>query len=104
MGSTRAPFDLKTGQQKHCFRHNVTALGYQHHRPVRGLAFVRDASAHHAAMTLGAEYYVETSGAERDSYNWTPESSRRARGRAPATMRNRKRRGSRRREEILWIC
>ena len=45
-----------------------------------GLAFVRDAKAHHAAMTLGAEYYVETTGAERDNYNWTPESSRRARG------------------------
>ncbi len=45
-----------------------------------GLVFVRDAAAHHAAMTLGAEYYVETTGSERDSYNWTPESSRRARG------------------------
>jgi glutamate/tyrosine decarboxylase-like PLP-dependent enzyme len=45
-----------------------------------GLAFVRDASAHHAAMTLGAEYYIETAGGERDNYNWTPESSRRSRG------------------------
>ena len=45
-----------------------------------GLAFVRDAAAHHAAMTLGAAYYVETSGSERDNYNWAPESSRRARG------------------------
>jgi len=45
-----------------------------------GLVFVRDAAAHHAATTLGAEYYVETAGAERDPYNWTPESSRRARG------------------------
>jgi glutamate/tyrosine decarboxylase-like PLP-dependent enzyme len=45
-----------------------------------GLSFVRDASAHQAAMTLGAAYYVETAGAERDSYNWVPESSRRARG------------------------
>jgi glutamate/tyrosine decarboxylase-like PLP-dependent enzyme len=45
-----------------------------------GLAFVRDAAAHHAPMTLGAEYYVETAGDERDNYNWTPESSRRARG------------------------
>lgn len=33
-----------------------------------------------APMTLGAEYYVETAGGERDNYNWTPESSRRARG------------------------
>jgi glutamate/tyrosine decarboxylase-like PLP-dependent enzyme len=45
-----------------------------------GLSFVRDATAHHAAMTLGAAYYVETAGSERDSYNWVPESSRRARG------------------------
>jgi glutamate/tyrosine decarboxylase-like PLP-dependent enzyme len=45
-----------------------------------GLVFVRDASAHHASMTLGAEYYIETTGGERDNYNWTPESSRRARG------------------------
>ena len=45
-----------------------------------GLVFVREASTHHAAMRLGAEYYIETAGAERDPYNWTPESSRRARG------------------------
>ncbi len=45
-----------------------------------GLVFVRDAAPHHAAMALGAEYYIETAGAERDPYNWTPESSRRARG------------------------
>jgi len=45
-----------------------------------GLVFVRDGATHHATMTLGAEYYVETAGGERDNYNWTPESSRRARG------------------------
>ena len=45
-----------------------------------GLVFVRDAAAHHQAMTLGAPYYIETQGAERDPYNWVPESSRRARG------------------------
>jgi glutamate/tyrosine decarboxylase-like PLP-dependent enzyme len=45
-----------------------------------GIVIVRDAAAHHAAMTLGAAYYVETAGGERDSYNWVPESSRRARG------------------------
>jgi glutamate/tyrosine decarboxylase-like PLP-dependent enzyme len=45
-----------------------------------GLVFVRDAPVHHAAMTLGAAYYVETAGGERDPYNWVPESSRRARG------------------------
>lgn len=45
-----------------------------------GIVIVRDAAAHHAAMTLGAAYYVETAGGERDGYNWAPESSRRARG------------------------
>jgi glutamate/tyrosine decarboxylase-like PLP-dependent enzyme len=45
-----------------------------------GLAFVRDPAPHHEAMTLGAAYYVETAGEERDPYNWVPESSRRARG------------------------
>lgn len=45
-----------------------------------GLVFVRDTRAHRTAMTLGASYYVETGGGERDPYNWVPESSRRARG------------------------
>jgi glutamate/tyrosine decarboxylase-like PLP-dependent enzyme len=45
-----------------------------------GIVIVRDAAAHHASMTLGAAYYVETAGGERDNYNWVPESSRRARG------------------------
>jgi glutamate/tyrosine decarboxylase-like PLP-dependent enzyme len=45
-----------------------------------GISIVRDAAAHHAAMTLGATYYVETEGEERDNYNWVAESSRRARG------------------------
>jgi glutamate/tyrosine decarboxylase-like PLP-dependent enzyme len=45
-----------------------------------GIVVVRDAAAHHASMTLGAAYYVETAGGERDPYNWVPESSRRARG------------------------
>jgi glutamate/tyrosine decarboxylase-like PLP-dependent enzyme len=45
-----------------------------------GIVIVQDAAAHHAAMTLGAAYYVETAGGERDPYNWVPESSRRARG------------------------
>ena len=45
-----------------------------------GIVIVRNAAAHHAAMTLGAAYYVETAGDERDGYNWVPESSRRARG------------------------
>jgi glutamate/tyrosine decarboxylase-like PLP-dependent enzyme len=45
-----------------------------------GIVIVRDGAAHHASMTLGAAYYVETAGGERDPYNWVPESSRRARG------------------------
>jgi glutamate/tyrosine decarboxylase-like PLP-dependent enzyme len=45
-----------------------------------GLAFCAHPNAHHAAMTLGAAYYVETAGGERDPYNWVAESSRRARG------------------------
>ncbi|HEV7810465.1 MAG TPA: aminotransferase class V-fold PLP-dependent enzyme, partial [Candidatus Limnocylindrales bacterium] len=45
-----------------------------------GIVIVRDVAAHHAAMTLGAAYYVETAGGERDPYNWVAESSRRARG------------------------
>ena len=45
-----------------------------------GIVIIADAAAHHAAMTLGASYYVETAGTERDPYNWVAESSRRARG------------------------
>ena len=45
-----------------------------------GLAFVRDAAAHHAAMSLGAAYYVVAADSERDGFDWTPELSRRARG------------------------
>jgi glutamate/tyrosine decarboxylase-like PLP-dependent enzyme len=45
-----------------------------------GIVIVRDAAAHHAALTLGAAYSVESDGGERDNYNWVPESSRRARG------------------------
>jgi glutamate/tyrosine decarboxylase-like PLP-dependent enzyme len=45
-----------------------------------GIVICRDPRPHHAAMTLGAAYYVETAGGERDNYNWVPESSRRARG------------------------
>ncbi len=45
-----------------------------------GIVLVRDREAHRLAMTLGAAYYVETAGGERDPYNWVAESSRRARG------------------------
>ncbi|OGO56269.1 MAG: pyridoxal-dependent decarboxylase [Chloroflexi bacterium RBG_16_72_14] len=59
-----------------------------------GLSFVAHPAAHQAAMTLGAAYYVETTGAERDPYNWVPESSRRARGfTAWAALRSLGRRG-----------
>jgi glutamate/tyrosine decarboxylase-like PLP-dependent enzyme len=45
-----------------------------------GIALVRQRGAHEGSMRLGAAYYVETAGAERDPDNWVPESSRRARG------------------------
>src|ERR1051325_6345993 len=45
-----------------------------------GIAFVRDAAAHRAAMTLHASYYVTAHRAERDNCDWVPEASRRARG------------------------
>src|SRR6202012_2636932 len=44
-----------------------------------GLAFVRDATAHRAAMTL-ATSYLPAGGAARDQIDWNPEFSRRARG------------------------
>ncbi len=44
-----------------------------------GLAFVRDEAALRGAMSSSAPYYL-TSGAARDPINYTPESSRRARG------------------------
>jgi aromatic-L-amino-acid decarboxylase len=44
-----------------------------------GLAFVRDAEAHRAAMTLSTSY-LPAGGAARDQIDWNPEFSRRARG------------------------
>jgi glutamate/tyrosine decarboxylase-like PLP-dependent enzyme len=44
-----------------------------------GLAFVRDAGAHRAAMARSAAY-LQRSTVDRDNYEWTPEFSRRARG------------------------
>jgi glutamate/tyrosine decarboxylase-like PLP-dependent enzyme len=44
-----------------------------------GLAFVRDAGAHRAAMTLSTSY-LPAGGAARDQLDWNPEFSRRARG------------------------
>jgi glutamate/tyrosine decarboxylase-like PLP-dependent enzyme len=45
-----------------------------------GIALVRDAAAHKTAMTGRAAYLIQSSGAERDPQDWTPEFSRRARG------------------------
>lgn len=44
-----------------------------------GLAFVRDAAAHRAAMTLSTSY-LPAAAAARDQIDWNPEFSRRARG------------------------
>ncbi|HEX3367677.1 pyridoxal phosphate-dependent decarboxylase family protein [Phenylobacterium sp.] len=44
-----------------------------------GLAFIRDAEAHRAAMTLSTSY-LPAGGAARDQIDWNPEFSRRARG------------------------
>jgi glutamate/tyrosine decarboxylase-like PLP-dependent enzyme len=45
-----------------------------------GIVICRDPEAHQMAMTLGAAYYVIGEGGQRDSMNFVPESSRRARG------------------------
>ncbi|MFP3588590.1 aminotransferase class V-fold PLP-dependent enzyme [Paraburkholderia sp. SIMBA_055] len=45
-----------------------------------GFAIVRDASAHHRAMTVQASYLPVTGEAVRDPKEWVPELSRRARG------------------------
>lgn len=45
-----------------------------------GVAIVRHAEDHRAAMTSAAAYLIQTRGAERDAVDWVPEFSRRARG------------------------
>ncbi|MCE5233884.1 MAG: aminotransferase class V-fold PLP-dependent enzyme [Mizugakiibacter sp.] len=45
-----------------------------------GVAIVRHAEDHRAAMTSAAAYLIQTGGAERDAVDWVPEFSRRARG------------------------
>jgi glutamate/tyrosine decarboxylase-like PLP-dependent enzyme len=45
-----------------------------------GVAIVRHAEDHRAAMTSTAAYLIQTGGAERDAVDWVPEFSRRARG------------------------
>jgi glutamate/tyrosine decarboxylase-like PLP-dependent enzyme len=59
-----------------------------------GLAIVKDAYAHRAAMSASAAYLMHAAGRERDNFDWVPEFSRRARG-IPiyATLRSLGRRG-----------
>jgi glutamate/tyrosine decarboxylase-like PLP-dependent enzyme len=45
-----------------------------------GVAIVADPAVHRASLTARASYLVQTSGAERDPFEWVPEFSRRARG------------------------
>ncbi len=45
-----------------------------------GIAIVAHPEAHRSAMGASAAYLVQTAGAERDPFDWTPEFSRRARG------------------------
>ena len=45
-----------------------------------GLAFCTDAAAHRAALTMSAAYLAAAPEGRRDATDWTPESSRRARG------------------------
>ncbi len=60
-----------------------------------GIAIVRDSEAHRAAMSATAAYLVQAAGQERDSFDWVPEFSRRARGFAIyATLRSLGRRGA----------
>jgi glutamate/tyrosine decarboxylase-like PLP-dependent enzyme len=45
-----------------------------------GVAIVRHAEDHRAAMTSAAAYLIQSDGEERDAVDWVPEFSRRARG------------------------
>ena len=45
-----------------------------------GLVFCAHPEAHRAALTAHADYLEQTAGQERDSFEWAPEFSRRARG------------------------
>lgn len=59
-----------------------------------GLAFTAHPEAHRAAMSMDAAYLVRTAGEPREPMDWTPESSRRARGFAVyAALRSLGRRG-----------
>jgi glutamate/tyrosine decarboxylase-like PLP-dependent enzyme len=59
-----------------------------------GLAFTAHPEAHRAAMSMDAAYLVRSAGEPREPMDWTPESSRRARGFAIyAALRSLGRRG-----------
>jgi glutamate/tyrosine decarboxylase-like PLP-dependent enzyme len=45
-----------------------------------GFAFVKDREAHHAAMSITADYFIAPDGGGRDQMDWNPEWSRRPRG------------------------
>jgi glutamate/tyrosine decarboxylase-like PLP-dependent enzyme len=45
-----------------------------------GVVFCADPKAHRAAMTSHAAYFADAGAWRRDAFDWTPESSRRARG------------------------
>lgn len=44
-----------------------------------GIVIVRDAAAHHGAMSVKASYLEQSAGTERDELDWVPEFSRRGR-------------------------
>ena len=67
-----------------------------------GIAIVRDSQAHRAAMSATAAYFVQAAGQQRDSFEWVPEFSRRARGfTVYAALRSLGRRGA---GELIERC
>ncbi len=67
-----------------------------------GIAIVRDSQAHRAAMSATAAYLVQAAGQQRDSFDWVPEFSRRARGfTVYAALRSLGRRGA---GELIERC
>ncbi|THD52690.1 pyridoxal-dependent decarboxylase [Phenylobacterium sp.] len=70
--------DLARGIE-HCDSWTTDAHKYLNVPYDSGLAIIRDAAAHRAAMTLSTSY-LPAGGAARDQIDWNPEFSRRARG------------------------
>ena len=67
-----------------------------------GLVFVANPAAHRAAMSISAEYLMRSGDLPREPMDWTPESSRRARGIAVyAALRSLGRRGI---EDLVDRC